>query len=679
METVTEFPRDVRVIENAFITVRDGARLAARIWLPVDAEEQPVPAVLEYIPYRKRDMTRRRDARNHPYLAGHGYASVRVDLRGSGDSDGVLVDEYCPAEHDDACDVIAWLAEQPWCDGNVGMMGISWGGFNSLQVAAHRPPALRAIVSASATEDLYHDNMHYMGGCLLADNLSEATVMLAFNSLPPDPEIVGDRWKDMWFDRLDGSGLWLEKWLEHQRRDDYWTHASVRENYAAVGCPVFAVGGWADGYTNAIFRLLEHLDVPCRGLIGPWGHKYPHMGRPGPPIGFLQELVRWWDHWLKGRDTGIMDEPMLRAWMQDSILPDPAHTERPGRWIAEPEWPSPTIEEHQYQLEGHHLVRSDQVDVPEERPVKLLSPLSVGAGAGKWASYATPDLPADQREEDGGSLVFESEALENSLEVFGLPRVELEVASDRPVAMVAIRLSDVAPAGDATRVTYGLLNLTHRDSNENPEPLEPGRRYRVAVNLNGIAHSFPTGHRVRVSVSSSYWPLAWPAPEPVMLTVFTGPSTLHLPVRRHRDEDDRLRPFEPAEAAPELETTTMAGGERHWRMVRDLVSNTSTLEIVNDLGSFKIEETGTTIRSSTKEWFSIRGSDVASARGETRTERRIERPGWGISVMTRTVLACTPTDFVISGQVDAYEIDAPRGDPRVHSKTWNRSIPRDLV
>ncbi|NLG21502.1 MAG: CocE/NonD family hydrolase, partial [Actinomycetales bacterium] len=287
MQTVTDFPHEIETVENAFIPTRDGQHVAARIWRPVDAVDHPVPAVLEYIPYRKRDSTRARDAVNHPYIAGHGYVCVRVDLRGSGDSDGVMVDEYRPQEHEDAEDVIDWLSRQAWCDGNVGMMGISWGGFNALQVAARRPPALKAIISASATEDLYVDNMHYMGGCLLADNLSEATVMFAFNSLPPDPAIVGDRWRDMWHERLEGSGLWLETWLRHQRRDDYWKPASVCEDYSDITVPVMAVGGWADGYTNAIFRLMEHLDVPRKALIGPWGHRYPHLGVPGPAIGFL--------------------------------------------------------------------------------------------------------------------------------------------------------------------------------------------------------------------------------------------------------------------------------------------------------------------------------------------------------------------------------------------------------
>ncbi|MEE6280848.1 CocE/NonD family hydrolase [Georgenia sunbinii] len=680
MRTVTDFPHDVEIIENTFIPLRDGQQVAARIWLPVDAATTPVPAVLEYIPYRKRDMTRGRDANNHPYIAGHGYACVRVDLRGSGDSDGVMTDEYRPQEHEDAEDVIGWLAEQPWCDGNVGMMGISWGGFNSLQLAARRPAALKAIISASATEDLYVDNMHYMGGALLADNLSEATVMLAFNSLPPDPAIVGDRWREMWHERLRGSGLWLETWLRHQRRDEYWKPASVCEDYSAVTVPVMAVGGWADGYTNAIFRLMEHLDVPRRALIGPWGHKYPHLGVPGPAIGFLQEVVRWWDHWLKGIDTGLDGEPMVRAWMQDSVPPSASYEDRPGRWVAEESWPSPRIEERSFTLTRHGLLARPHDDV-EQHLLELQSPLSVGMFAGKWASYAAvPDLPYDQREEDGGALVFESEPLGEQLELFGLPAVCVDVAADQPVAQLAVRLSDVAANGEATRVTYGVLNLTHRDSSAQPQPLKPGHRYSVEVPLNAMAHSFPAGHRLRLSVSTSYWPLIWPAPQPATVTIRTGISSLRLPVRPPRAEDTELRAFGEPEVAPELETTPLQTGEHHWRVVRDLATDVSTLEIANDQGSFRIDETDTVVRRATNEWYSFRWNDVNSVRGETRTVRRIERGAdWRVEINTRTVLTSTPSHFHVNAQLDAYELDPDRGDPRVYSESWQHEIPRDLV
>lgn len=261
----------------------------------------------------------------------------------------------------------------------------------------------------------------------------------------------------------------------------------------------------------------------------------------------------------------------------------------------------------------------------------------------------------------------------------GMPQVHLELESDQPVAMVAVRLSDVAPDGEATRVTYGLLNLTHRDSDEKPEPMEPGRRYDVVVALNGIAQSFPAGHRLRISISTSYWPLAWTPPEPATLTLHTTGCHLELPVRPPRDEDANLRPFGPPEGSSPLEVTRLDPGEHHWRTTRDLVTGTSTLEIVDDQGVFRLEDTGTVMRRASNEWFSIRGNDVTTARGETRTERRLERGEWGVSVRTRTVLTCTPTTFEVNAQIDAYELYGAHGEPRVFSENWNRSIPRNLV
>jgi uncharacterized protein len=681
VEVIDSFPYKVREIENVFIPMRDGAKLAARIWLPEEAERTPMPAIMEYIPYRKRDITRGRDKPNHGYMAGHGYVCVRVDMRGSGDSDGVLTDEYTQQEQEDGVDAIAWIAEQPWCDGNVGMMGISWGGFNSLQVAAKQPPALKAIISLCSSDDLYADNMHYMGGCLLGDNLSEATVMFAFNTLPPDPAIVGERWRDMWFDRMENSGLWLEPWLEHQRRSEYWSTSSVCEYYSAIQCPVYAIGGWADGFTNTVLRLMEHLQVPRKGLIGPWGHKYPHQGLPGPAIGFLQEAVRWWDYWLKGKETGIMDEPMLRAWQQDSVPPDTSYDQRPGRWIGEPGWPSKNISLERYALapygielgEGEEDIQRQPHREGQGKSLALQSPLSVGLFAGKWCSYAaTPDLPGDQREEDGGSLVFSSRVLQQALDIFGVPSLELELSADKPQAMLAVRLSDVAPDGKATRVTYGLLNLSHRNSDADPEPLVPHERYRVTIPLNGIAQRFPAGHQIRVSVSTSYWPLAWLPPEPAQVDIYPSRSALILPVRESAGEDARLVPFATPEEASGLETTTFESSEHNWLLHRDLATKESVLEVVNDQGHFRIDDIGTEVRRSTREWYSTTNDDFTSARGETYTERSFKRDDWNIEVYTRTVLSCTETAFHIHAQLDAYDEDY-----RVFSKNWERVIPRD--
>ncbi|MDR9501611.1 MAG: CocE/NonD family hydrolase [Desulfurivibrionaceae bacterium] len=652
----------------------DGTRLAARIWLPEGAETEPVPAIFEFIPYRRRDNTRARDQIMHSYFAGHGYACVRVDIRGSGDSEGVLEDEYLQQELDDGVEIIRWIASQAWCSGSVGMIGISWGGFNGLQIAALQPPELKAVVSVCSTDDRYADDVHHMGGCLLGDNLSWASTMFAINSLPPDPEIVGEQWRELWLQRLRGSGLWLKKWLRHQRRDEYWQHGSVCENWGAIRCPVMAVSGWADGYSNAVFRLLEQLQVPRLGLVGPWSHKYPHQGVPGPAIGFLQECLRWWDKWLKEEETGIMDEPMLRAWMQDYMPPTTFYHQRPGHWVAEPAWPSDNITLYPLRLAAPGTLEPDSVEV-ESTTMHLQSPLSVGLFAGKWCSYAaTPDLPHDQREEDGGALVFNSEPLEDALVILGQPILELELAASKPVAMIAVRLSDVAEEDQATRVTYGLLNLTHRDSSENPTPLVPDAPYRVKIKLNDIGHVFPAGHRLRLSLSTSYWPLAWPAPEAVKLSLFTGNSRLLLPCRQARRPEDAAIRFAPAEGARPISTQLLKEGQHKWRVIRDLEADESTLEVVNDDGTVLIEAINLEMQRANREWYSYTGNEYNSTRGETLWKWGFRRGTWQVRTRTRTVLTSTASHFIIHAELDAYE-----GDKRFYADNWDVQIERDLV
>ncbi|MCF7984555.1 MAG: CocE/NonD family hydrolase [Thiohalocapsa sp.] len=663
----------VEVIETVWIPVGRGLRLAARVWLPETARSSPVPAILEYIPYRRRDSTRLRDDVMHGYFAAHGYACVRVDLRGSGDSDGVLEDEYLQSELDDGAAVIDWIARRPWCDGNVGMIGISWGGFNGLQIAAMRPSALKAVVSVCSTDDRYADDVHFMGGCLLGDNLSWASTMFAYNSLPPDPDVVGEGWRDTWLRRLRGSGLWLDTWLRHQRRDAYWRHGSICEDWSAVQCPVLAVSGWADGYSNAVFRLLANLPGPRLGLIGPWSHKYPHQGVPGPAIGFLQECLRWWDHWLKGIETGILREPMLRAWMQKSVPPTTRYDARPGRWVGEPGWPSANVRASSYTLQWPGVL-DDGGSERAGQVMSVQSPLSVGLFAGKWCSYAaTPDLPHDQREEDGGALVFTGTPLRAPLEILGAPIVELALSANRPVAMVAVRLSDVRPDDQATRITYGLLNLAHRDGSARPRPLEPGRRYRVRVKLNDVAQAFPAGHRLRLSISTSYWPLAWPPPEPVCLDIETGSSRLILPRRDPSPADDDIvfLPPEGAEPGVKRQLTTP---HHNWRVIRDLAADESTLEVINDDGTVYLPDLKLELQRKALEWYRYRGIDFGSVRGETRWERGLRRGDWDVRTVTKTVLTSTATHFLLHAEIDAYE-----SERRVFADTWTERIERDLV
>ncbi len=684
--------KGVRVLDNVWIPLSDGCRLAARIWIPEDAEQNPVPAVLEYIPYRKRDFKAVRDSRIHGYFASCGYAGVRVDIRGSGDSEGILRDEYLQQELDDGLEILRWIAGQTWCDGSVGMFGLSWGGFNGLQIAALQPPELKAVITVCSSDDRYNDDIHYMGGCLLTDNISWASTMFAFNSCPPDPLVVGERWRDMWLERLEGSGLWLKTWMEHQRRDAYWRHGSVCEDFNRIKCPVFAVSGWADGYTNTVFHLMEHLRGPRRGLVGAWGHKYPHMGGPGPAIGFLQESVRWWDHWLKGIDRGVEDEPMIRAWMQDSY--EPNAPSRPGRWVAECEWPGSRIVSDRYRLTPTGLEyipeagettrewsgngdgnRGVHTAAPDEPSFDVQSPLSVGLFAGKWCSYAeVTDLPSDQRDEDGGALVFDSAPLEESLEILGAPEVTIALAADKPVAQIAVRLSDVAPDNTVTRVTYGLLNITHRDSHEDPTYLEPGCRYTVQFSLNYIAQRFPAGHRLRVAVSSSYWPLAWPAPEVARLTVYAGESEIRVPRRPPAEHDDHLRPFDPPEEAPPIPSTLIAPAHREWTVVHNLRNNEVALDVINNDATIRLDDVDLTVCKDVEERFTYRNNRYDTLRAEVTGKRGFRRGDWEVRTVTRTVLSSTRTHFRIRATLDAYE-----GDARIFARSWDEMIPRDFL
>jgi putative CocE/NonD family hydrolase len=662
----------VEVIENQWIPMSDGCRIAAKIWLPENANNNPVPAVLEYIPYRKRDIKAKRDSEIHGYFAKNGYACIRADLRGSGDSEGILEDEYLQQELDDGIEILKWIESQPWCSGNIGMIGISWGGFNGLQIAEFNPPQLKAVISVCSSDDRYADDIHYMGGCLLTDQLSWASTMFAYNSCPPDPEIAGEKWKDMWLERLEGSGLWLKNWLEHQSKDSFWKHASVCENYDKIKTPVFAVSGWADGYSNTVFRLVENLKSPVKGLIGAWGHKYPHMGGPGPEIDFLKECVRWWDKWLKGIDTGVMEEPDLRVWMQDTV--SPLLPKRPGRWVAENKWPSDRIKEKELIITKDGL-KAEPNPNRYEKVVEIQSPLSVGLFGGKWCSYSeTADLPWDQREEDGGAVVFETEPLDKKAEILGRPVAELELSVDKPQAMIAVRLSDIGENGRGTRVTYGLLNLSHRNSDENPEKLEPGKRYKVKVPMNYIAQSFPAGHKIRLSVSTSYWPLAWPSPEPAKISLYTESSKLVLPLRPGSENDKELRPFDSPKPLEGIDAEITAPSEREWKVIHNLADNSVRVNVINNDPKLYLNHINLSIQKDVSESFSYYSNNYDTVRGEVVSKRGFKRDDHELLAVTRTVLTSTRTHFKIRAYLDAFE-----GDARIFSKSWDETITRNFL
>jgi hypothetical protein len=533
-----------------------------------------------------------------------------------------------------------------------------------------------------------------MGGCLLEGNMTWASTMFAYNARPPDPEHVGDGWREQWLARLAQTPPYVSEWLRHQRRDAFWKHGSVGENYADITCPVYAIGGWADGYTNAVPRLLAGLTAPKKGLIGPWAHLYPHIGAPGPAIGFLQEALRWWDHWLKGAPTGVMDEPMLRVWLQDSVPPRRVYAERPGRWVAESAWPSPGAESRTF-----FLNRASLDDAPRaENRLDVRGAQQAGLDAGAWFAWGrTGDLPPDQRVEDGLSLCFTSPPLGEALEILGFPRVTLDLAADRPLALVAVRLCDIAPTGASALITRGLLNLTHRDSHAEPSPLEPGQRYRVSVDLNVIGQVVPAGHCLRLAISPTYWPHAWPSPEPVTLSVFTGASTLSLPCRPPRAVDAALRPFGPAEGSGPFDVEMLRAPTYSWTTSQQVVTTGATMGtprraaekddrstditrtrhemvVVQDVGATRQRATGLEYDCKSTTTYTIDEEAPLSASIRCEWTIGVARGTWRTRIETTSLMTADARDFRVTNVLDAYECDT-----RIFSKTTTDVVPRDLV
>jgi len=654
----------VKMIENVFVPMKDGVRLAMQLWLPQGAA--PAPVVLEYIPYRKRDQYRAYGLFWGQTLASYGVAYARLDVRGSGDSEGVLVDEYLPLEHEDAAEAIAYLAAQPWCNGAVGMRGVSWGGFSTLQTAALQPPALKAIMPISGSDIRYADDAHYIGGALGLTDLKWAASFKAVMAGPPDPAITGPGWDKLWRQRLDAAPPIAAIWLSHQRDDAYWRQGSIAEDYASIRVPVYVVGGLVDSYGNEIPRLLSKLTVPRKGLYGPWQHGYPEPATPGPGLDWAYEEVRWWTQWLKGQETGIMDEPMFRAYMPDKTAAEVAPGPIPGRWVAERVWPSPSI-----QPLSLHLNAGGELSAVagQAQTVSYRESAIVGLAKPEWVPFAPSELPQRQNEDDARSLTFTTAPLTSDLEMLGRVEAHIRVAADKPVAKLAVRLCEVTPDGASWLVSYGVLNLTHRDSDAHPTALAPGLGYDVVVPFAFTAHHFKPGSRIRISVSESLWPLVWPSPETPTLAIGLGVSKVDLPVRaRPLVEASFPIPIAPVGEPPSpKEGPVFVREEAPGGAVRVTETWPLSTSVVADTGE-------TSSSSGPNVVLSIQAGQPNTCKWEAVFNGAFKRGDWDCALASRVELTSTAQAFHIIER-----LEARRDGKIVFERDHAQTIPRDLM
>lgn len=639
--------RDLTEDPDCEIILSDGTRLSARLWMPKDAQPNEIPVILEHLPYRKRDGTCARDALTHPWFAARGYACLRVDMRGNGDSHGLMEDEYTAQELSDAVEVINWAASQPWCNGRVGMMGISWGGFNGLQVAALAPDPLKAVITLCSTVDRFADDIHYKGGALLNENLGWGATMWSYSSRAPDPALRAD-WREMWLERLEAEPFLPSVWLRHQSRDAYWQHGSVKEDYSTLKAKVLAVGGWGDAYKNAVPQLVEGLEG-AKGIVGPWVHKYPHFAAPEPRIGFLQEALRWWDRWLKDHDTKVEDDPDYRVYLMDGVRPAAWYTERPGRWIAEDQGATSHLP-----VQTLHLSDRGLGSHPSDLSCTIASPAHCGAAAGEYcAIWLGPEMPGDQRGDDAFSTIFDTEPLSADMDIVGAPAVTLRLSVDAPQGQIAVRLNHIHPDGAATRITYGVLNLSHRDDPANPSAMTPGRTENITLSLDHIAYRVPAGHRLRLSISNAYWPLIWPSPKANPMTLSGG--SIVLPQRPTSGGDEVS--FALPDAAEPWQTKELRPENHIRRQETDMTTGVVSLIIEDDFGKVEDSDHGLINGSIARERWDIHPDDPLSARGTCHWTDEIIRDGIHLRTETHSHMWSDAETFHLTARLEAYEND----------------------
>jgi uncharacterized protein len=542
--------QEVETVWDARIPARDGVELSANLWLPrAAASGDRFPAILEMIPYGKDNWRRNDDIARGTYLARRGYALCRVDVRGTGSSGGVAIDEYTEAETKDGYDAVEWLADQPWCDGAVGMWGISYGAFTSIQVAKLRPPHLRAIVPIQGTDDRYLTDVHYIGGCVTASELSQYAVsQVAMNAMPPDPAFHGDGWRAEWLARLEATPPWLVEWLRQQHDGPYWRPGSLAPDYGAIEAAILNIGGWMDSYVDAVFRMQAACSAPSRTIVGNWVHGLPASATPGPNLDELHELVRFFDRWLKGIANGADQEPAIVWFEREYAEPVAFPVSLPGRWRAATAYPHPAVEARAWRFTGGDLPLAGGLVADAEEPARATQVRAADDGIDRyrhrptvgtraalsWGAGSPPNgLGRDLRPDEALGPTYTSEPLATAVEILGVPEVILYIAVSAPVATAVVRLTDMAPDGTSAQVSAGILNLTHRRSHDRPAPLEPGRVEEVRVALRPAGYRFLPGHRIRVSVASSAWPVVWPSPYDAEFELRRGPATpsrLVLPV-----------------------------------------------------------------------------------------------------------------------------------------------------
>ncbi|MFK3781298.1 CocE/NonD family hydrolase [Agrobacterium sp. NPDC089420] len=658
------------------IPLPNGITLGAKLWLPIEPGGRKVPAIIDYHPYRGCDFTAAADERTYAELAARGYACIKLDARGTGNSSGLHVDQFAQAYWEDACHALDWIARQPWCSGRTGMTGLSWPAHASLMVACEQPSSLGAILPVNAADDRYLNR--HQGGCLLVYAAWHGPVLAGMHARPPLPWVVGEDWKSIWMERLEAYRNYFEFWSQHPLSDTYWEPGSAARDYKRIKVPVLMVAGWADsGYVVNIPRVLTMLDAPSKGIMGPWGHSMPQEALPGPGIDFVSLADRWFGHWLKNEDNKASDDPVARSWLVDGTAgPNPSSPTRPGRWVADFEWPPSTTRIERWNL-SHTGLCQDAPEIASPCFRSIRSKLTSGCAAGEWMPWyptgLAPHMPEDQRTDDGQSLLFDSPPVDASIDLLGEVEVALRVSSDCDVGQVVVRLCDVAPDGSSTRIAFGFVSLRQREGDARCADIEPGVFYDVSVKMFPAGWQVAKGHSLRLAIATSYWPVVWPESKPATLSIDLGASSLRLPVRYAATADDNTLGIPPDETAKRA-VASLAAPHMTRRRDFDVATGTMSITVDEDCGSTLDLETNLETSSKTLRRFTIQTDDPLSAECLSSATWSMCKDDWHCTVSVESTTRADADNWVIATHLVARE----RAE-LVFERHYERKIPREPV
>ena len=602
---------EVKLTKNIIIPTRDGVELAADLLLP-DAPG-PFPVVMTYYPYHKDGLIGAGYVVEEPIeIAKRGYAHVFLDMRGTGSSAGFQKGVMRGQQWEDGYDAVEWIAGQDWCDGNVGMWGLSYGGFTSINVAALAPPHLKAIVPMMG--DVTTSGWSHPGGAQrLFGSMVWFPMMICMNYLPPMYTDEEGRWLKVWQEHLEKNTDWLFHLYDHTTEDEWQRDGAALYHLDKVKAAVYVMDGWRDIFAPGNFMMYNGLKSPKKIMMGPWKHGMPTWAVPGPNVDYFDEMIRWFDYWLKGMKNGIADEPPVTIWVQEG-----------GQWRFENEWPPARSKATAFHLHPQGLLSAEACQGGDESD-SFDHDATVGTARGLEDPLSLPfGLPLDQRGDEAKSLTYTTEPLAQNMEISGAPAVTLFVSTSADEGVISVKLNDVAPDGSSSSISYGCLNLAQRDSREEIQAVEPGQVYEVSITLWDTSYLVKTGHRLRLAIASSDFPFIWPTTKPATNTLYHSAarsSRIEVPITPAASTalpEPKLIPVAPPTALP----PTVEFARPYWRIEQDLFAQTVTVS--NGVDEKFLLGQGTTMEMGLHVKATASSLDPAASCAETKTNFHVE-------------------------------------------------------